>query len=300
MIASLRTRHLQVLLAVAGAGSMQRAAQRIHLTQPAISKLVREIEAIFGTPLFERSKRGVALTECGRALVERAQFMLNDLERAREEVRALSSGVIGRLRIGAPAVAESMLLAKALLALRRIAPALSIQIAEGARAALLEQLRRGELDCVVGRLDVGSVHPDFRCEPLTRLPVHVVVGLKHPLARAKRVGIGDLSAYPWILPPAHSPIRVVIDNLFVGSGLAAPVPAIESTSIRLNYELVRGTDLIGVMTDDAAVAYAAQRALAILPIDVGARLPPVGVMTRSARMSNAMTLFLRVLRESCG
>ena len=125
MASPLRIRHLDVLLAVAAEGSMQRAAQRVHLTQPAISKLVREMEAMFGAPLFERSKRGVTLTECGRALATRAEYLLNDVERAREEIAAIGKGTLGSLRIGALPVVESTLLPKSLMALRRIAPALA-------------------------------------------------------------------------------------------------------------------------------------------------------------------------------
>ena len=296
---SLRTRHLEVLLAVAAAGSMQRAAQQIRITQPAISKLIGEIEAIFGTALFERSKRGVQLTESGQALVKRAQFMLNDLKQTQEEIAAIDSGTIGRLRIGALPVVESVILPQCLLALRKQAPALRIQIEEGTRASLLASLRRGELDCVIGRLDIGSEEAGLTCENLLRLPVLVVTALRHPLARQKRVTLADLAAYPWVLPRVGAPIRTVVDGLFVSTGLAAPVPLIESTSIRLNYELVRTSDMIGVMSEAAATTYAAQRRLAILPVDLVDRLPYVGVMTRSARMSKAMTLFLRILREQC-
>lgn len=299
MTSSLRTRHLEVLLAVAAAGSMQRAAQRIRLTQPAISKLIGEVEAIFGTALFERSKRGVSLTESGQALVERAQFLLNDLDRVQEEIAAIDSGTMGHLRIGALPVVESAILPQSLLALRKEAPALRIQIEEGTRAALLASLRRGELDCVIGRLDVGSDETELCCETLLRLPVLVVTASRHPLARKKRVTLSDLAAYPWVLPRKGAPIRTVVDSLFVSAGLAAPVPLIESTSIRLNYELVRTSDMIGVMSEAAATTYAAQRRLAILPFDLGDRLPDVGVMMRSARMSKAMALFLRILREQC-
>ncbi len=186
---------------------------------------------------------------------------------------------------------------KGLLALRKLAPALRIQIEEGTRASLLASLRRGELDCVIGRLDVGSQEAELYCETLLRLPVLVIAALKHPLARQKKVTPADLAAYPWLLPRIGAPIRTVVDSLFVSAGLAAPVPLIESTSIRLNYELVRTSDMIGVMSEAAATTYAAQRRLAILPVDLGDRLPHVGVMMRQAHVSKAMALFLRILRE---
>ena len=259
MSSSLRMRHLDVLLAVAAEGSMQRAAQRVHLTQPAISKLVRELETMFGAPLFDRSKRGVTLTECGRALAIRAEYLRNDIERAREEVAAIGRGTLGSLRIGALPVVESALLPQSLMALRRIAPALRIRIQDGTSASLLDSLRRGEIDCVIGRLDAGADGKDIRAEKLLRLPTRIVARRRHPLAARKRVTPDELASYPWVLPQPGAPIRTVIDGVFAAAGVAAPVPLVESTSIRLNYELVRSSDMIGVMPDDAATAYVPPR-----------------------------------------
>jgi DNA-binding transcriptional LysR family regulator len=300
MSSTLRIRHLDVLLAVAAEGSMQRAAQRVHLTQPAISKLVRELEMMFGAPLFDRTKRGVTLTECGHALAIRAEYLRNDIERARDEVAAIRHGTMGELRIGALPVVESALLPQSLMALRKVAPALRIRVQEGTSAALLDQLRRGEIDCVIGRLDSGADGRDIRAEKLTRLPTRIVARRGHPLAARKRVTPEQLAGFPWVLPQPGAPIRSVIDGIFATAGIAAPVPLVESTSIRLNYELMRSSDMIGVMPDAAAAAYNAGRALAILPFDLGDRLPWVGVMTRTAPPSHALTLFLRVLRENCG
>ena len=224
----LRIRHLDVLLAVAAEGSMQRAAQRVHLTQPAISKLVRELETMFGAPLFDRSKRGVTLTECGRALAIRAEYLRNDIERARDEVAAIGRGTLGALRIGALPVVESALLPQSLMALRKIAPALRIRVQEGTSAALLDQLGRGEIDCVLGRLDSGADGRDIRAEKLMRLPTRIVARRRHPLAAHKRVTPEQLAAYPWVLPQPGAPIRTVIDGVFATAGIAAPVPLVES------------------------------------------------------------------------
>jgi DNA-binding transcriptional LysR family regulator len=298
---SLRTRHLDVLLAVAAEGSMQRAAQRIHLTQPAISKLVREMETMFGAALFERSKRGVTLTDCGRALATRAEYLLNDVARTREEITAIANGTLGVLRIGALPVVESTLLPESLMALRRVAPAVHIRVQDGTGAALLGALRCGELDCVIGRLDVEASGGGLQAERLLQLQIRVVVRKQHPLAGRKRVTLDELAAYPWVLPQPGAPIRTVVDGLFLTAGLPAPRPVVESTSIRLNYELVRASDMIGMMPEDAAAAYASRGAgLAVLPIDLGDRLPFVGVMTRTAPPSHALRLFLKVLREICG
>lgn len=299
MTVALKTRHLQVFLAVAKAGSMQRAAGDVHLTQPAISKMIAELEEVLGATLFERSKRGVALTECGRALVNRAQLVLNDLENTKDEIVAIARGVLGCVRVGVLPVAEARLLSTTLLALRRTAPGLAVQVEDGTRDVMLNALRRGEIDCVIGRLDAGSGDRDLQIEKLIRLPVAIVVSPTHPLVRKKRPSWADLLPYPWILPQRGAPIRAVIDREFTDLGLAPPIPAIESTSFRLIQAVVSETDMIGVITYEASLAYTRTGELAVLPVKVSGRLPYIGVIRRAAAVSNALGMFLSVLRKEC-
>lgn len=299
MVLPIRVRHLEIFLAVAEAGSMQRAARACHLSQPAITKLIRELEGIFGVPLLERGRRGVTVTECGQALVDRSRLILNDVSETAAELSTIDSGVMGRVRVGALPVAEETILPNTLLAVRKKVPDLSVQIEEGSLPSLLTALRRGEVDCVVGRLYPGQVDRDLHVEGLLPLPVVLVVNQTHSLARRKRVSWSDLSRFPWILPQKSAPIRAIIDAEFVRAGLRPLAPSIESTSSTINYALVSGTDMIAPMTGATALRYIGAKMLAALPIDWHDALPEVGVITRKGRLSRAVLTFLRVLREAC-
>ncbi|MBI1201187.1 MAG: LysR family transcriptional regulator [Rhodopseudomonas sp.] len=298
MTQHLRLRHLEVFLAVAQAGSMQRAAHIAHLTQPAISKLIHELEAMFGVALMDRSKRGIALTECGLALQDRARVMLNDLSTTADELAAIARGLSGKVRVGALPVVETVILPATLLALRKTAPGLSIQIEEGTRAVLINALRRGEVDCVLGRLD-DEDERHFHVETLQPMPVMLVANPRHPLTRQSRVTWQDLTRYPWILAQANAPIRVVIESQFIRAGIRPPAPVIESTSSRLNCGIVAATDMITVMTEDAAIGYVRAGMVAILPVDVIDLLPMVGFITRTPHLSPAVRTFLTALRQEC-
>jgi len=299
MVRPLKTRHLQVFLAVAKAGSMQHAARDVHLSQPAISKLISELEGIFGAPLFERGKRGVSPTECGRVLLNRAQRMLNDFETARDEVAAIAGGAIGCVRVGILPIVETPLIARTLLALRRAKPGIAVQVTDGTHTVLLALLRKGELDCVVSRLDIEPADRDLHFEKLVHKPMSVVAGPKHPLARTRRVSWSELARCAWILPKQNTPIRRLVDQQFSDAGLAPPTPMIESTSIGLNKEVLAGTDMIGVMIHDAARAYARAGDLAILPVEFARQPPDIGLITPTARGSRALETFLAVLRTQC-
>lgn len=295
---SVRLRHLEVFVAVAGSGSMQRATELVHLTQPAISKIVTELERTFAVRLIERSGRGIKLTACGTALAHRARAILNDMSTASEEMAAIERGTIGRVRVGALPVAEAVIIPRTLLRLRSSAPSLTIQIEEGTRPVLLNALRRGEIDCVIGRLDRADEH-GFHVEKLMALPVSVVASRKHRLARMKRLSWRDLAGYPWVMPHEQAPIRAVIENEFIRFGIQPPTPVIESTSSRLNQVIVAQTDMIAVMTQDAAAAYTKNHMLAILPIKIVGPLPQVGVITRTGYKARAVETFLSALRAQC-
>lgn len=297
---SLRARHLTVFLAVARAGSMQRAAAVAHLTQPAISKLIGELEGIFGRPMFERSKRGVTLTECGEVLVARAEALLNDLDHAAVEIDNIARGIAGNVRVGVLPVAEARIVPATLLALRQRAPGLIVSIEEGTRLFLLGGLRKGEIDCVIGRLHDSPAEDDLDREALVPMPVRIVSHPTHPLARRRRLALSDLAAYRWIVPQAGAPIRSVIDRQFAEAGIAVPVPAIESSSDRLNCAVLARTDMIAVMTDDGAKAYTDSGDVVVLPVKIAGRLPAVGVMTRASYISNSLKTFLQVLRDTVG
>jgi DNA-binding transcriptional LysR family regulator len=278
---------------------MQRAAADVHLSQPAISKLIAELEAVFGAGLFDRSKRGVVLTECGRALINRAQLVLNDLESIRDEISAIARGVVGCVRVGVLPVAEVRLLSTTLLKLRKTAPGLAVKVEDGTRDVMLNALRRGEIDCVIGRLDAGAGDRDLHIERLIQLPVAIVVAPAHPLVRKKRPGWPDLSPYPWILPQRGAPIRAAIEREFTDLGLLPPIPTIESTSFRLIQAVVSETDMIGVITYEASRDCARTGELAVLPVKLAGRLPHIGVIKRASTVSNALGTFLAALRKEC-
>jgi molybdate transport repressor ModE-like protein len=296
---ALKTRHLQVFLAVAKAGSMQHAAHEVHLSQPAISKLISELEGIFGAPLFERSKHGVTATECGLALLHRAQRMLNDFETTKSEVAAIASGSIGCVRLGILPVVEAPMLSRTLVALRKAVPGIMVQITDGPHTVLLSLLRKGELDCVISRLDLGSADQDLHTEKLVESPICVVANPSHPLAQEGRVSWSDLARYPWILPRQGAPIRTLVNQQFTDVGLVPPIPMIESTSVHLNQVIIAGTDMISVMNCDPARDYVRSRQLAILPVNFARQPPHIGVITHTPHVSRAVNTLLSVLRARC-
>ncbi|NTX43184.1 LysR family transcriptional regulator [Burkholderia cepacia] len=295
---SLRIRHLELLLALDELRSLHKAGERMNMTQSAASKLLREIEVMFGVPLFLRSRRGITPTAFGTALFGKASLLLADLDGARDELDSLARGGVGRIRIGALQVALPVLVPQSLARLREEQPGITMMVQEGASDVLLTALAHGELDCVLGRMTRPVASDNFRWEVLYDEPVCVVARRGHPLARKRKITPECLARQAWILPPREAPLRQTIEHYFVAHRVELPKVGIESVSVLTNAVLIRDTDMIAAMPLTMAHLYEALDMLAILRFRPDWMLPPVGIAMRAGALeSPAFASFLSTLRS---
>lgn len=294
---TLRFRHLELLLALDDLRSLHKAGERMNMTQSAASKLLREIEAMFGVPLFLRSRRGITPTAFGTALFSKASLLLADLDGARDEIESLARGGAGHVRLGALQVALPELVPRTLARLRAEQPGITMLVQEGASDVLLAALGRGELDCVLGRMTWQMESGGFRWEVLYDEPVCLVARVGHPLARMRKMTPECLARQEWILPPREAPLRQTIEHYFIAHRLPLPKAGIESVSVMTNAVLMRDTDMIAAMPLTMARYHAALDRLAILRFRPDWSLPPVGIAMRAeASESPAFASFLSTLR----
>jgi DNA-binding transcriptional LysR family regulator len=190
-----------VLREVAEQGSFTAAARSLGYTQSAVSRQVAGLERAVGVPLFERTARGVRLTDAGEALFRRAGTVLNEVDAARRELAGISERAAGRLRVGAFPTAVASLVPRALAGVRRLQPAVEISLREGGSKTELKRLVAGSVDvAVLGVLPGGRMSRDRRValEHLVDDPLLLAVGSAHPLARRRTVEIDDLAEERWI------------------------------------------------------------------------------------------------------
>ncbi|TDO07679.1 LysR substrate binding domain-containing protein [Halomonas ventosae] len=200
--ARIKLRHLQAFLEVARQRSFARAAERLAITQPGMSKTIKELEEILGTALFERTSRGVALTQAGLTLLRHAGPAIRALE---EGVSALGEAhaAVRWLRVGALSTVESRLLPEAIRRWQQAeADEAGVNVVTGPSAFLLSRLRRGELDLVVGRMTEAREIRDLAFEHLYYERLVLVVRSGHPLA-----GVEPLEPPGWGTSPGccHRP-----------------------------------------------------------------------------------------------
>jgi DNA-binding transcriptional LysR family regulator len=273
----LRLRQLSALVAVADAASLRKAALALQVSQPALSKTVRELEASFGRALFVRDAKGLKETAHGAAVIQYARRMLREADGIAHALDAIDAGAGGRIRIGTiPTVSVAWL--DALVGrLLGSDPPVALQVAEGSTDVLVGALRRRELDCVIGRITPAIVGDDLNTRAVFQQKLRILARAGHPALRGHRApALKHLVGHPWVLTPPSTPLRQVIDRAFVNEGLPPPIARLETYSLPLILSRVANGDALAAVPDDIAQACAKQGRLRMLPFAWA--LPPVCLM----------------------
>lgn len=291
----LKLRHLVLVVAIAEHGSVLRAAENLHLAQPAVTRSLREVEHILGVELFTRGPRGVTPTLFGEAFVEHARAVLAELRRAGDRISGLADGEVGTVTIGTLLAGSNVLLPRAIASLKENRPGITVIVQEATFDAQVPRLLDGEIDLILGRLNPIEELRGVRQITLYSEPVRLVARRGHPARDRAGLCLADLLDYPWVLPLEQTALRHELEQVFRGEGLAPPGNLVECTSVLTVRTLVRDTDMIAALPELVART---DSEIAPLPVpletvrrQVGVTLPAHRPPTPSAR------LMLEHLRE---
>ncbi|MFM0212190.1 LysR substrate-binding domain-containing protein [Paraburkholderia sediminicola] len=270
----LRLRHLRLLELISQGGSLAAAARELHLSQPAVTKMLHELEISFGRDLVTRGARGGRLTDEGTAVLQRLRLALAHFDAAVAIAGEDGDGRRPLLRIGMlPVVAVSLLptVLHRLDASRR--PLLEVH--ESTVDGLFDALTAGRIDCIIGRLNseihAASVGYDLTVLPLMSEPLSIACAPGHRLAQASRVTIEQLHEEDWIVAAAGSETRRTFDSLFLNHGLMPPRPVVESMSFHTNLQIAGAMNALTIAPHSAVQLY--QRMEAVQPLKIGLKLP---------------------------
>jgi len=296
---NLKARHLRLLVTIDSYRNLSQVAEVTHVTLPAVSKSLAELERGLGLSLFTRTGQGLVPTPYGECLTRHAHAMLHVLHQARDELKALSAGTEGKIEIGVLPVSASILLTQALKLLKERSPGTNVKIVEGSAATLLPDLWQGHLDLVVGRLPPPDTLGSFDEKELLEEPVMLVTGRHHPLARKKSVQWADLRPYPWILPPIGSILRDPLERALEVHEVPLTNNYIETVSLHVIRAHLQVSDCIAVMADSSARNAAHPQPLYTLPLTLPRLLRPAGVLWNRVRtLTPSAQLMLSCLEEA--
>ena len=298
----LRGRHFELLNVLGSEHSVRAAARKMALTQPALSKMLREVEESFGTQLFTRSRAGVTPTPAGRHLIAYATATLNGLAAVGSDVQRIAGGEAVRLRLGTFSVIPCV--PRAIACLLGRAPRVTVRVQEGHGSALLGALAAGEIDCIVAALPPELLQATdvdaLRVETLYDDELCVVASAAHPLARSRSLRWEHLAGSRWALPPQESLLRRALIDMHLRAGLAPPAPVAEMMSPLLLAELIdRDPTLLSVMRLERTDSEQRSGRIRRLNLTPKAALPPMSLITLRAAgpREDVITALRAALRE---
>lgn len=279
-------KQLRALLAVADVGSVTRAAEVLNIVQPAVSRQLRLLEDDLGTPLFERSRQGMALTEAGQILVDYARRALHELERARAEIRPSAGAVSGIVTLGLlPSTAE--VVSSALLsAVREHHPAIQLRFSTGYAGYLQTWLEQGEVDASL----LYGLHPSGAIEvtPLLIEPLWLVGPPTAGLCAQQPVALADCRDKPMILPSAAHGLRSLVDVACAEAGVTLRLSA-ETDSMRIQRSLVLGGHGYTILPQIAVADDVARGVLSAAPFTAPELQRSIVLATPTTRRITAAT-----------
>jgi DNA-binding transcriptional LysR family regulator len=295
----MKLHQLAALVAASESGSLRQAATKMRLSQPALSRSIRELESETGVKLLERTALGVKATVYGEALILRSRIVEAELRHAREDIAHLKAATHGDLRIGATPVAAFSLLPVVLARFKKSRPQLRVTVSDGMGESLLTGLRQGDFDIVFGRIYDGIDPKEFAVDVLFDDNLVVVARRAHPLAQVGRNTKIDWEDYEWILPGEDSPARTAFQRTFYERTGKPPRCTIEANNFVTMLTMLSQTDLLGVAPRQIFRVTWLQQEFASL--DVGFKFPaqPTGVIRRArSPLSSAAQFAIKELRHA--
>ena len=297
-LAQLRIRHLKLLETLADTGSVHKAAKALHLSQPAASAMLKDLEDAVGARLFDRTRRGVVPNAHGGAAIARVRAILGELAMLHEEVQAARPVQV--LRLGTLTHAFYGVLQRMLPGFLARTDC-RIELWEGSVTHVLEMLQRSELDCMIGRLPATSIDPltkrGFFYQPLYHFEMCVLAAASHPLARRRKVTFRDLAAFRWVLPREGANSRYTLTSAFAAQGLPEPKVRLETSSFVFSLQLLAVSDWLTVAPREAGLTQQRLGLARVLPVKLPNLLGAVSfIAPRSAMANPNVSLLWEVIR----
>jgi LysR family transcriptional regulator, regulator for genes of the gallate degradation pathway len=296
---SLTTPQVRAHLAIAEFGSFRAAARALAMAEPTLHRAARDFERVVGAPLYRRTPQGVSAAPAGLVLAGRLRLALYEIDQALDELEAERGAAGGRLVAGCLPLMPKSVLARTVGRLLQAHPNVHVEIEEAPHETLMQGLRSGGLDVVVGALRSPRLGGDLVEQALFNDPHVAVARAGHPLAARATLRENDLATFPWVAPTRGTPRRGFIEDLFDRLPTRPRIVA-ETSSLAVMTAILRESDCLSLMSRAQAMDELESVGVFLLPIDLRAAERVVGVTTRSGWLPTLVQRrFLTLLRQAC-
>ncbi len=277
--AAMRLQQLQLILALAQTGSLRAAADVLNVTQPALTKSLKQLEDELGTSLMIRTPRGMRLAPAGELLAARATTIMREVQRARDDIAWYTQNTGGSVTLGLSPGAAIYLTPAAIARFEARWPDVHIEVVDTLYPRMLAQLRAGEIDLAVGPLPTGHLGHDLHTQPLFASQHVIAARLNHPLAQARH--LADLIDTAWVRTGPEGGPGDPANLDFAARGLPLPQVRLACESFSSVLALMPAMDVVGVMPRRFFERYGPRLDLAMLPIEDPLPSPIIHILCRA-------------------
>jgi DNA-binding transcriptional LysR family regulator len=294
-------RDMNVFHAVAHAGSMARAASDLAVAQPVVSKTIKALEESLGVRLFDRSTKGIELTDYGEVLLAKTRVVFAEIDEAIKGIEFLKDPTVGEVRIASPESMNIGLLPMIIDRFMTAHPGATLQVLQANTFPLdFRPLRERKVDMMLGRIAPKLEERELEAEVLFHEELVAVVGRQHPLARKRSVRLSDLLDEKWILAPVDTAAGSLWAEAFDSTGLPLPKISISTFSMNLRNSLISAGRFVTMMPRSVWKFTAAQSSAVVLPMKLNLQRAPVAIVTIKGRSLSPMAdRFANAIRLEC-
>ena len=294
----IKFRHLVCFLEVARLRSVVKAAQTLGVSQPAVSKTLHELEEELQIALFDRTHRNGTLTRFGEVFLQHAGASVAALNQGIDLINQTRSGAPTVVKVGALPTVSARILPRAVELFMRDALGATVRIVTGPNVFLMNQLRLGDVDFVVGRMAEPEIMRGLSFEHLYLERVVFVARMGHPLMLKPSFEPAALRAFPCLLPPPGSAILPAVERFLLAHGISGMPTPIETVSTSFGVGFTRRTDAIWIISEGVVAEHIADAQLQVLPLDTSAMIGSVGLTHRPGNpLSLPAELLINAIRE---
>jgi DNA-binding transcriptional LysR family regulator len=291
---------LHILLAVAQAGSMAKAAHQLAVSHPVVSRSISDLEHALGVRLLERNPRGVELTAYGRAMLGRSHSVFDELRQGVKDIEFLSDPGAGEVRIGTtPPLAASFVFA-VIERLSRRHPRITFRVAaEGInQPEQLNSLSRRAVDLLVFRNVPAVMNGQTSFESLFKSPYVVAAGTGNPWLRRRNIALADLMGELWALPAPEDAFGSFVTEAFRSASLEYPRATVATSALEIRANLLRTGRYLSIVPEFWLQFPHRHPFIRKLPVELPVTGAPIGIVTLTGRqLSPVAQLFIETARE---
>jgi DNA-binding transcriptional LysR family regulator len=294
----LKLRELNILMAVAQAGSMAKAAKQLAISQPAVSRAISDMEHTLGVTLFDRSPQGIEPTQYGHALLKRGIAVFDELKQGVADIEFLADPTVGELRIGSSSgLSEGVVLA-VINRLTRQYPRIVFHVTPTGTLEVYEQLRGRRLELGFVRLSAIAASEDLHLETLFEDSLVVVAGADNPWTRRRKIKLAELLKEPWTWAAPGTVFDALVVEAFRAAGLEPPRATVYAEAINMRTRLAATGPFLAVVTASMLRFYTKHASIKQLAVELPMTQRSIGIVTLKNRtLSPLAQLFIATARE---